>query len=110
MNINSIILKQKSLPLLGIVLAVVFWATDAFLDTCLFTNNHTFIQNIFTNNINELWMRSGTVIVIILFSLYAKKSEQTKSILIEKLTETEFLETVDPVTLLFNKRKFYELL
>lgn len=107
---NSIILKKKSLPLLGVLLAIIFWAVDAFLDTYFFTNQHTFVQNIFTNNLNELWMRSSTVIVIVIFSLYAKKSEKTKSILLEKLNETDFLETVDPVTLLFNKRKFYELL
>lgn len=108
MNIS--IFNPKSLPFLGLALAFIFWIVDAIFDSYLFSNQHSLFENIFTTEPNELWMRSSVVIVIVLFSIYAKKSEQTKSILIEKSNETEFLETVDPVTLLFNKRKLYEIL
>ena len=110
-------LKPKFLPSYGLGLAIIFWLADALLDTYLFNSGHTLSENIFSSNPNELWMRFSVVIIIILFALYAKKSEQTKSILLEKINskdeienEMEFLETVDPVTLLSNKRKFYELL
>jgi diguanylate cyclase (GGDEF)-like protein len=110
-------LNPKLLPIIGIGLACIFWLIDALLDVYLFNNALSFFESFFTSDPNELWMRFSVVITIIIFSFYAKMFEETKSILekengtiIEIDDELEYLETTDPLTLLFNKRKFYELL
>jgi len=115
MNLTT--LNPKSLPVIGVGLALIFWLTDAALDVYLFNNAPSFFESFFTSDLNELWMRLSLVVVLILFSLYAKKSEEKKSILENENTaihdiedELEYLETIDSLTLLFNKRKFYELL
>ena len=108
MNINTV--NPKSLPLIGINLAALYWLIDATLDVYLFQTAHSLYQSIFTTNSNEIWMRLSVTIILILFSLYAKKSELLKNTLTEEINELSFLETRDPSTLLFNKRKLYEIL
>jgi diguanylate cyclase (GGDEF)-like protein len=108
MNIDT--LNPKSLPILGICLAALYWLIDAGLDVYLFHIEQSFLQSIFTSNTNELWMRFSVAAILIVFSFYAKKSELLKITLTEEINELGFLETRDSTTLLFNKRKLYEIL
>ena len=110
-------LSTKSLPIFTIVAACLYWIVDSLFDVYLFNNNLSFSESFFTSDSNELWMRLSVVVTLILFSIYAKKSEQTHQKLQKEIQgkndladEMEFLETVDPLTLLMNKRKLYELL
>jgi len=110
-------IEPKLFPLAGVTISLLFWMLDSFLDTFVFKNNIAFVDNFFTSNPNELWMRLVIISIVILFSLYAKNFHKNNNALQEQinlknemLNEHTFLETVDPVTLLFNKRKFYELL
>lgn len=114
---RSMTLNSKSIPALAVCLAFIFWIIDSTLDVYLFNNVNSFSESFFTSDPNELWMRFIFIITIILFSFYIKKSEDTKSILRKENEdlneiedELEYLETTDSLTLLFNKRKFYELL
>ena len=108
MNIYT--LNPKSLPMLSIIFASLYWLIDAALDVYLFQTEHSLYQSIFTTNANELWMRLSVTVIIITFSFYAKKSELLKTTLTEEINELSFLETRDATTLLFNKRKLYEVL
>ena len=110
-------LSTKSLPIATIIAACLYWIVDSLFDTYLFENSLSFSKNFFTSEPNELWMRLSVVVILILFYLYATKSEQTRQQLQKEIQgendlkdEMEFLETVDPLTLLMNKRKLYELL
>lgn len=107
---NVVNLNPKSLPILAIIIAMLYWLIDATFDVYLFQAEHSLYQSIFTTNTNELWMRLSVTIILILFSFYAKKSELLKTTLTEEINELGFLETRDTTTLLFNKRKLYEIL
>lgn len=114
---SSMTLNSKLFPALAVGITCIFWLIDSTLDTYAFNNADSFSDSFFTSDPNELWMRFSLAFTIILFSLYAKKSEDTQSILKkenealnEREDELEYLETTDSLTLLFNKRKFYELL
>lgn len=110
-------IKPKSFPLIAIGIAGLFWCIDSYLDVFLFHSSDSFTNSLFTSDPNELWMRLSVVITLVLFSLYAKKSEEITLSLKNKIDsiddatdELEYLETIDSLTLLFNKRKLYELL
>ena len=110
-------LSAKSLPIVTIVAACLYWIVDSLFDVYLFNSNLSFSKSFFTSDSNELWMRLSVVVILILFYLYAKTSEQTHHKLKKEIQdkndladEMEFLETIDPLTLLMNKRKLYELL
>ena len=114
---RATIIEPKLFPLAGLTISLLFWILDGYLDTFVFKNNFSFVDNIFTLNPNELWMRLSFVSIVILSSLYLKKLHKNNNTLQEQinlkneiLNEHTFLETIDPLTLLFNKRKFYELL
>ena len=113
----SISTNPKLFPIIAIVIACLFWIIDAYLDVFVFNVSSSFSSSFFSSDPNELWMRLSFVTILILFSLYAKKSKETTSNLqniIDSIDddadELEYLETIDPLTLLFNKRKLYELL
>ena len=110
-------LSTKSLPIITIITACLYWIVDSLFDVYLFNSNLSFSESFFSSDSNELWMRLSVVITLILFSIYAKNSEQTRQQLEKEIQdksdladEMKFLETVDPLTLLMNKRKLYELL
>ena len=110
-------LPAKSFPIVTIIAACIYWVVDSLFDAYLFNSNLSFSESFFTSDSNELWMRSSVVVILVLFFLYAKKSEKIHQQLKNEIQvkndlagEMEFLETVDPLTLLMNKRKLYELL
>jgi len=110
-------IKPNLLPIFAIVMAALFWIIDATLDVFVFNASPSFSASVFSSDPNELWMRLSVVTTLVLFSLYAKNSEELTTNLKKKIDsindvsdELEYLETVDPITLLFNKRKLYELL
>ena len=107
---NPDTLNPKSLPILAIIFASLYWLIDATLDVYLFQTEHSLYQSIFTTNANELWMRLSVTVILVTFSFYARQSELLKTTLTEEISELSFLETRDPTTLLFNKRKLYEVL
>ena len=110
-------LSTKSLPIITIITACLYWIVDSLFDVYLFNSSISFSESFFTSDSNELWMRLSVVITFVLFSIYATKSEQSRQKLEKEIQdkndisdEMEFLETVDSLTLLMNKRKLYELL
>lgn len=139
-------IRSKSLPLLGIILAALFWLTDSTIDVYIFDEGDTFLESLLTPEPIELWMRSLVVVLLLLFSSYAqqlltaqrnvatelnrfkdrleelvdirtKEIEKINTDLQEEIQERkkveqelEILATIDPLTLIFNRRKFDDIL
>ena len=109
--------SSKSAPNLIVIAACLYWILDSLFDVFIFNSSPSISKSLLTSDPNELWMRLSVVIALIIFFLYVKKSEHLIKKLEDKVQENselsdemEFLETVDPLTLLINKRKLYELL
>ncbi len=72
-------MKPNILPFLAIVFATIFWVIDAMIDTYLFNEDESVMENIFFAEPVELWMRVLVVILFIVMSFIAKyllKKEQ----------------------------------
>jgi len=146
LELLSALIKTRYLPLLGIVLAAVFWVVDTLIDVYFFEEEHTFLESFFTPEPVELWMRLLVVAMMILFgfvaqsllnkqqkvsdelSLYKTQLEElvqartndlerTNNELQEEIQtrrmaeqELEKLAILDPLTGLYNRRKFDEVL
>lgn len=109
------------------------------LDVFVFQENTSFIQSVISPDPNELWTRCLMISVLILFALYAShllkkqiKVSKEQATYFQELEDTvssrtkdlqdeikarmkaqkelEIISTTDPLTSLFNQRKFSELL
>jgi uncharacterized membrane protein YgaE (UPF0421/DUF939 family) len=85
--------KKYSMMFLGIAFGVSFWFIEALMHT-LFFNNHSFSQNLIPYDINELWMRLFTFLLIIVFGIHAnflminlEKSKKEKEEIQKRLEE-----------------------
>lgn len=143
---NNNLLNHMQLPIIGIFLGILFWITDTLIDIFLFDHGDSFFENLISPEPAELWMRFLVIIMLVLFSLYAKKIltmqdktnmelllyktklerivelrtqelEKANSGLKEEISQRktieknlEILAATDPLTSLFNRRKFNELL
>lgn len=96
--------------LLGLSIAFIYWVVDSLFDVYLFNLSTDFFNSFFTTNAHELWMRISIVTLIIIFSLYTHKIKHELLLKSDEVEELKYLETTDPLTSLFNKRKLYELL
>jgi hypothetical protein len=62
--------KKYSMIWLGIALAIIYWNIEALVHVFAFAES-SFLQQLIPNEINEVWMRSFTTILIISFGYYA---------------------------------------
>ncbi len=118
----------------GIILAIVFWIVDALIDSIL-SQDLGFFDSCFLPGGEELWIRSFVVLLFLIFSAYTERLmkiinnmttelqqyhdrlEYTVTELQMEITERkaaieelEKLAITDPLTAIFNRRKFNELL
>jgi diguanylate cyclase (GGDEF)-like protein len=126
---------QKNISRLSLFLALVFWVVDAFVDSLFSRGTTTFIESCFYPSGEELWMRSFVVLLFMVFAAYTERllkiinnmtrelkqyhdrleytvnelqmEMEERKLAIEEL---EQLAITDPLTSLFNRRKFNELL
>ena len=126
---------QNKISLLGILLASTFWIVDAFIDSLLSENGITFFESCFDPNAEEIWIRTFVVLLFLVFSAYTerllsiihsmtielkeyhdrleKSIAQLKVENIERQRAAEELEKLsitDPLTSIYNRRKFNKLL
>ncbi len=126
---------QKNITRLGVILALVFWVVDSFIDSLLSEDGITFIESCFYPGGEELWIRSFAVLLFLIFSAYAERLLKIINNMARELKqyhdrlqytvnelqmemaerkvaikELEQLAITDPLTSLYNRRKFDELL
>ncbi|MCW8830028.1 MAG: diguanylate cyclase, partial [Gammaproteobacteria bacterium] len=126
---------KNKITIFGICLAITFWIVDSVIDMLFSENGITFLESCFNPDGEELWIRTFVVLLFLIFSAYTerllyiihnlaaelKKYHQRlentvaelKTENIEKqqvVKELEKLSITDPLTMLYNRRKFNELL
>ncbi len=126
---------KNRITLLSIILAIIFWVVDAFIDSLVSESGITFFKSCFNPDGEKIWMRSFVVLLFLIFSAYTQrllsiinnitmelriyhnrlertiddlKIEVTKHQRTSK--ELERLSVIDPLTSIYNRRKFNELL
>lgn len=112
-------------PLLGLLGGILMWLIDAWIDISFIHTDEAFLTSVFAEDDTELWMRSLIVIVMTLSAIYARhllrKQKQTELLLIEhqinleklvaaRTSELERMASLDPLTHIYNRRKFLEKL
>ena len=106
--------NKKSFTPLAISLACFYWIADTIVNVFLLKTSLSFLESFIMPTPAELWSRISAIIIIILISVYTKKYcfQLEKEIYKKQDIEDEFkyLEVIDPITLLINKRKLHELL
>jgi diguanylate cyclase (GGDEF)-like protein len=66
-------LLLRRLPLLGLLVAALFWVLDAFVDVTFFGVHDTFSEALLKPTPVEFWMRSIVVILLLLFAWHARR-------------------------------------
>ena len=62
--------KKYSMIWLGVALAIIYWIIEALIHVLAFDKSG-FLRQLIPNEINEVWMRSFTSLLIISFGCYA---------------------------------------
>ena len=126
---------QNKITILGVLLAIIFWMVDAFVYSLFSETGITFLQSCFNPRGEEIWMRTFVVLLFLIFSAYTerllaiihnmtielKKYHDRLELTIAELKmenterqqaikELEELSVTDPLTSIYNRRKFNELL
>lgn len=126
---------QNKITITGVLLAIIFWIVDAFIYSLFSDQGITFLQSCFSPRGEEIWMRSFVVLLFLIFSAYTerllaiihnmtvelKKYHDRLELTIAELKmenterqhaikELEELSITDPLTEIYNRRKFNELL
>lgn len=131
--------RLKCLPVLALILSVLFWVIDSIIDTLVFDEGESIIENIISPEPIELWMRTLVVTLFLSFSFYskyllglqketanelAKHREELEEVIIKRTyqlqSEIEIrkkaekrlkaIATTDHLTQLYNRHKFSEIL
>lgn len=105
----------------GVLLAPVVWCADTMVDYFIFGAGESFLESLLHPTPVEMWVRLMAGLMFIVFGTYAAflldRAERTERELrssnaqLEELrVELERLVVVDPLTGVFNRRKFHESL
>lgn len=105
----------------GLLLAPAVWTADAVVDYLLFDSGETFLAALFDPSPMEIWVRSMAGGMFIVFGTYAaflldraerieRELRASNEQLVQMRVELERLVVVDPLTGVFNRRKFHETL
>jgi len=138
--------NPRVMPAVGITAACLVWLFDSLVDHFMFNRQVPFLESLWPDEPQELWMRLLVVFLFLAVSLYARmllkneaRAKQALKAHLSKLEEIiatrtqelqgnyqslqnemaerqhaqaqlELLATTDPLTRLYNRRKFEELL
>ena len=126
---------QQKINLLVAVLAITFWVVHAYFDALLSTEGVSFQESCFNPSTDNLLMRGFVTLLLLIFSAFAERMVKTINKMakdikdnqtrledavnqhhveteerIHALKELEKLAETDPLTSVFNRRKFKEML
>lgn len=59
------------MPVIGSVLACLFWFVDSAVDTYIFNTHRLYLEDLLAPNVDELWMRVQIVLLLMTFSLFS---------------------------------------
>ena len=59
------------MPVIGSVLACLFWFVDSAVDTYVFETHRLYVEDLLAPDADELWMRLQIVLLLMVFSLFA---------------------------------------
>lgn len=138
--------KSESLPIIGCVLACLFWFIDSAIDTFIFKTRRLYLESLLRPEDVELWSRCQVILLLMAFSLLAmlllrryrktraqlhRYKHKLKHVVDERMNdlstkntmleaeikqhqkieaELAHLATIDPLTLISNRRKFDDML
>ena len=110
---------------LGVLAGAIFWCLDASIDVFFFGDeDDTLLESIFVPGAHELYMRGIVLALFLVVSFFTRsllKKQEAISLELEKhknnlqglvemrTEQLEKLATVDDLTQIFNRRKFFEL-
>lgn len=126
---------HNKITILGVLLAIIYWIVDALVYSLFSEQGITFLQSCFKPRGEELWMRAFVVLLFMVFAAYTerllaiihdmtvklKKYHFRLKLTIAELEaenmehqrlveELETLSITDPLTSIYNRRKFNEML
>ncbi len=126
---------RNKITILGVLLAIIYWIVDAAIYSLFSEQGITFLQSCFKPRGEELWMRAFVVLLFLIFSAYTERllgiihdmtaklqkyhfrleltvaELEAENIQHQHLVEElEKLSITDPLTSIYNRRKFNELL
>ena len=64
-------IRPESIPVIGSVLACLFWFIDSAVDTFVFELHRLYVEDLLAPDADELWMRFQVVLLLMTFSLFA---------------------------------------
>lgn len=124
--------RPNSYPFIGLITGLSIWMLDSFIDVYILDEEQTLLENIFTPEITEFWMRSLVTVILVAMGFFSRNSiikhiELDKRLLnhqyelarlVDQRTEELQLKTdellilahQDPLTGLSNRRRFNEIL
>ena len=128
-SLSTILIQPKFLPFMGLLLGLFVCIVDAVIDVYMLGEEQDLVSNILMpNDIDELWMRFLVVAVFLMMGFFSKfvliknikldskilayqkeleeTVEQRTRELLSKTRELELLASTDPLTGLYNRRKF----
>ena len=66
-------MKNMGLARLGVAVGILYWPAEALIHDFIFGNGH-FIDNLFSPDVNEIWMRLLISITFMAFGWYAQRA------------------------------------
>ena len=133
-NLRTII-TPSNVPYIGIGFALLYWLVDSCIDVYFFNTNLTLFKSFCLPDATQLWLRCFVLLLFMLFSVYIKNILEKYERLKNKMTATERrleymvhdlnmemherkeailelqeLAVTDPLTGIYNRRKFHEVL
>lgn len=102
-------------PVAGLLLGLFVWLIDAIIDVFILDEDQDLLINIFMpDESTELWMRTLVVLVFVIMGFYSRhallKQIKLHNLLLDTQKELEIQANTDPLTALYNRRKFISIL
>ena len=133
LHTTPVFIKPVFFPIIGFTLGLIVWLVDAIVDVYILGEDDELLDNILAvDESTELWMRTLVVIVFLIMVFFSRHVllkhiqldntlfeyqnkleeivDQRTQELVDKAKEFENLANVDPLTSLYYRRKFSEIL